>query len=149
MKMKSVLSIILVLCLMASFIFCAPAQATAAEANLENSQGNTEGAPAGGETEAAPEDGETEAAPEGGETETTPEGGETETTPEGDGEKSFWEKLLDTLLGWGDTGAPWQVRGFLMGFDNLCEASIDFGMKAKTFAGNTYSLIRYLIDLFT
>ena len=141
MKMKSVLSIILVICLLASVVFCAPARATAAEADLESTQGSVEQLPDGGENGTTPD---------GGENGTTPNGGdETNTAPEGEGEKNWFEKLLDMLFGWGETGAPWQVRGFLQGFDNLCESSIDFGLKAKTFAGNTYSLIKYLIDVFT
>ena len=177
MKMKSVLSIILVICLLASVVFCAPARATAAEADLESSQGGTEQFPEGGENNTTPDGGENNTTPDGGENNTTPEGGENNTTPdggengttpdggennttpdggdetntapEGEGEKNWFEKLLDMLFGWGETGAPWQVRGFLQGFDNLCESSIDFGLKAKTFAGNTYELIRFLIDVFT
>ncbi len=150
MKMKSVLSIILVICLLASVVFCAPARATAAEADLESTQGSVEQLPDGGENGTTPDGGENGTTPDGGENNTTPNGGdETNTAPEGEGEKNWFEKLLDMLFGWGETGAPWQVRGFLQGFDNLCESSIDFGLKAKTFAGNTYSLIKYLIDVFT
>ena len=159
MKMKSVLSIILVICLLASVVFCAPARATAAEANLESTQGSVEQLPDGGENGTTPDGGENNTTPDGGENNTTPDGGEnntnpdggdeTNTAPEGEGEKNWFGKLLDMLFGWGETGAPWQVRGFLQGFDNLCESSIDFGLKAKTFAGNTYELIKYLIDVFT
>ena len=186
MKMKSVLSIILVICLLASVVFCAPARATAAEADLESTQGSVEQLPDGGENGTTPDGGENNTTPDGGENGTTPDGGEngttpdggengttpdggengttpdggenntnpdggdeTNTAPEGEGEKNWFEKLLDMLFGWGETGTPWQVRGFLQGFDNLCESSIDFGLKAKTFAGNTYELIRFLIDVFT
>ncbi len=127
MKIKSVLSIILAFCLMASFVFCAPVQAVAAAADLESSQRSTEQFPEG--------EGETENAPEGE--------GETETAPE-----ASKGSILDILMDWFKNGLPWQFDGFLTSFDKFFDATINFGVEGKHFAGNTYTLIKYLIDLF-
>lgn len=106
MKMKSFLSILLALCLMASFVFCLPVQALAAE---EESAGTT----TGGNT-----------ATEG---DTTTEG---DVTTEGEGTADAPAGSWADSLIWTD-GLPEPVAIFVAAFDNLFKAVIWFAVSVK------------------
>ncbi|MBE6983734.1 MAG: hypothetical protein E7435_05585 [Ruminococcaceae bacterium] len=97
MKMRSVLSILLVICLMASFVVLQPVRALAAEENLEGEQNTTDTVPEGdsaGENETAPEEGK--------------------------------NPLLSELNNWAENGLPWQVQSFMTAFDNFFGATWNF-----------------------